>query len=155
MSAQRILSPGTPASSSRRRMSSPQRMCRNSTGSGNSDSLYFRVMRLRVATVVSGRGSNLAALLGALGSGAPAEVVLVLSDRADAGGLAVAEQHGVPALRLNDSADPAEWLGLLERHRVDLIVLAGYLRQVPAPVVTAYRGRMINIHPALLPRYDS
>ena len=113
-------------------------------------------MRLRVATVVSGRGSNLAALLEALGregEGAPAEIVLVASDRADAGGLAVARQHAVPTHVFNDSSDSAEWRRVLEAAGADLVVLAGYVRKVPAEVVAAWRGRMLNIHPALLPRH--
>jgi phosphoribosylglycinamide formyltransferase-1 len=110
-------------------------------------------MRLRVATVVSGRGSNLAALLHALSDAGTAHVVLVLSDRADAGGLILAREHGVRTHVLNDSADPAEWCRELAGERVDLVVLAGYLQQVPAEVVAAYRGRILNIHPALLPRY--
>jgi len=112
-------------------------------------------MRLRVATVVSGRGSNLAALLRALGDGdaAPAHVVLVISDRADAGGLTVARAHAIPTHVLNDIADPAEWLRVLDEAAVDLVVLAGYLKRVPAAVVQAYRGRLLNIHPALLPRH--
>jgi formyltetrahydrofolate-dependent phosphoribosylglycinamide formyltransferase len=113
-------------------------------------------MRLRVATVVSGRGSNLAALLEALGregDGAPAEIVLVASDRADAGGLAVAREHAVPTHVFNDSSDSAEWRRVLEAAGADLVVLAGYVKKVPAAVVAAWRGRMLNIHPALLPRH--
>ncbi len=113
-------------------------------------------MRLRVATVVSGRGSNLAALLEALGregERAPAEIVLVASDRADAGGLVVAGQHAVPTHVFNDSADPAEWRRVLQAAGADLVVLAGYVKKVPADIVAAWRGRMLNIHPALLPRH--
>jgi formyltetrahydrofolate-dependent phosphoribosylglycinamide formyltransferase len=113
-------------------------------------------MRLRVATVVSGRGSNLAALLEALGregDRAPAEIVLVASDRTDAGGLAVARQHAVPTHVFNDSADSAEWRRVLEAAGADLVVLAGYVKKVPAEVVLSWRGRILNIHPALLPRH--
>jgi len=110
-------------------------------------------MRLRVATVVSGRGSNLAALLRALAGEAPARVVLVLSNRADAGGLEVARQHGVPTHVFNDSADPAEWRRALDGAGAELVVLAGYLKRVPAAVLDAYPGRVLNIHPALLPRH--
>jgi phosphoribosylglycinamide formyltransferase-1 len=110
-------------------------------------------MRLRVAVVVSGRGSNLVALLRALGDRAPARVVLVISDRATAGGLALAAQHGIPTCVLNDTADPAEWRRALHAVNADLVVLAGFLKRVPAEVVEAYRSRMLNIHPALLPRY--
>jgi phosphoribosylglycinamide formyltransferase 1 len=110
-------------------------------------------MTMRVAVAVSGRGSNLEALLRALGPDTPARVVLVVSNRADAGGLARGREYGVGAELLRDAADPEEWLELLRRHRVDLLVLAGYLKLVPAPVVAQYRDRILNIHPALLPAF--
>ena len=110
-------------------------------------------MTMRVAVALSGRGSNLEALLKALGPEAPAGVVLVLSNRPDAGGLARAAAHGVPAEVLADPSDAAEWLARLERHAVDLVVLAGYLKLVPAGVIARYRGRILNIHPALLPAF--
>lgn len=110
-------------------------------------------MGLRVVTVVSGRGSNLAALLGALPAGGPAAVVLVVSNRADAGGLEVARQHGIPTHVLNDSADATEWRRVLDAAGAELVVLAGYLKRVPAAVLGPYGGRMLNIHPALLPRH--
>ena len=80
-------------------------------------------------------------------------MVLVLSNRADASALRVAATHGVPTDVLEDPADPAGWLTDLERYRVDLIVLAGYLKLVPGPVIARYRDRIINIHPALLPAH--
>lgn len=110
-------------------------------------------MPMHVAVAVSGRGSNLEALLRALGPDAPARVVLVLSDRADAPALARAAQRGIVTATLRDHADGPEWLAALERHRVDLLVLAGYLKLVPAPVVARYRGRILNVHPALLPAF--
>ena len=110
-------------------------------------------MTMRVAVCVSGGGSNLQALLDALPEGAPARVVLVLSDRPDAGGLARARRAGVPAEVFTDPRDPTEWLTRLGRRDVDLVVLAGFLKLVPAPVVAAWRGRIVNIHPALLPRH--
>jgi len=109
-------------------------------------------MTMRLAFAISGRGSNLAALLGALPAGGPAEVVLVLSNRA-AAGLDLARERGIPTLVLPDPADGRAWLDALATHRVDLIVLAGYLKLVPPPVVQQYRGRIINIHPALLPAF--
>lgn len=75
------------------------------------------------------------------------------SDRADAGGLEIARAANIPSRVLNDSADAAEWLRVLAEARADLVVLAGFLKQVPADVVRAFVGRMINIHPALLPRH--
>lgn len=76
-----------------------------------------------------------------------------MSNRADAGGLEIATLQGIPTHRLNDTADSVEWLRLLAEHQVQLVVLAGYLKRVPDAVVEVYRGRMINIHPALLPRH--
>jgi phosphoribosylglycinamide formyltransferase-1 len=108
---------------------------------------------MRIAVAISGRGSNLAALLAALPPGAPAQVALVLSDRADAGGLEVARENAVPAMVLADPADSSAWIDALSQHQIDLVVLAGYLKLVPAPVVHRYRGRIINIHPALLPAF--
>jgi len=110
-------------------------------------------MPMRLAVAISGRGSNLAALLAALPAGSPAEVTLVLSNRPAAGGLEIARQHTVPAVVLADPADATAWLDALSDHRIDLVVLAGYLRLVPPAVVHRYRGRMINIHPALLPAF--
>jgi len=80
-------------------------------------------------------------------------VVLVLSNRAGAGGVELARSHGIPVHLLNHTADPGEWNTVLAAARVDLIVLAGYLKQVPEAVVRAWRGRIINVHPALLPRH--
>jgi phosphoribosylglycinamide formyltransferase-1 len=110
-------------------------------------------MTMRIAVAVSGRGSNLEALLRALGPDAPAEVVLVVSDRAGATGLTRAQDRGIPAQVLSQPADGDEWVRLLQRCQADLIVLAGYVRLVPAAVIAAYPGRIINIHPALLPDF--
>jgi phosphoribosylglycinamide formyltransferase-1 len=110
-------------------------------------------MTMRIAVAISGRGSNLEALLRALRPDAPAAIVLVVSDRATAAGLELARSRKIPAAVLPDPADPAGWLGLLRDHRIDLLVLAGYLRLVPAPVVAAYRDRIINTHPSLLPAF--
>ena len=110
-------------------------------------------MTMRVAVAASGRGSNLEALLRTLGTGTPARVVLVLSDRAAAGALTLARSHGVATQVLADPANPDEWLDPLERAEVHLVVLAGYLKLVPRGVVERYRGRIVNIHPALLPAF--
>lgn len=110
-------------------------------------------MSYRVAVCVSGGGSNLQALLDRLQGEAPARVVLVLSNRADAGGLERARQAGVPAEVLADPADASEWITRLGRRDVDLLVLAGYLKLVPPGVVQKYAGRIVNVHPALLPAF--
>jgi phosphoribosylglycinamide formyltransferase 1 len=110
-------------------------------------------MTMRVAVAVSGRGSNLEALLRALEPQAAARVVVVLSDRSDAGALHVARDWSVPAEVLASPSDSRDWLATLDRRQVDLLVLAGYVKLVPPEVISRYRGRIINIHPALLPAY--
>lgn len=108
---------------------------------------------MRVAVCVSGRGSNLGALLAELGPDAPAEVVLVLSNRSTAGGLELARTAGIPSEVLADASNAEEWLERLRAHRVDLLVLAGFLKLVPAPVIVTFRDRILNIHPSLLPAF--
>jgi formyltetrahydrofolate-dependent phosphoribosylglycinamide formyltransferase len=110
-------------------------------------------MKMRIAVAISGRGSNLEALLGALGPSARAQVALVVSDRPEAAGLSRARDLRLPAEALSHPDDGDEWLRLLWRFQIDLVVLAGYVKLVPAPVIAAYRGRIINIHPALLPAF--
>jgi len=106
---------------------------------------------VRLAVLVSGGGTNLQALLDALRESPLARVARVISNRPDAGALARARQAGVPATVLRDPGDAAELLAALgDAH---LVVLAGYLKLVPAPVISRFRGRMINIHPALLPDF--
>lgn len=110
-------------------------------------------MPLRLAVCVSGRGSNLVALLRALASSERAHVVLVVSNRPDAPALERAREWGVKAISLRDPGDGSEWLRQLRAERVEMVVLAGYLKLVPAEVIAAYRGRIVNIHPALLPAF--
>ncbi len=110
-------------------------------------------MPLKIAVCISGGGSNLLALLESLRNFGGAKVVLVLSNRASAGGLGHAKAFGVPAVVFRNPADDAEWLEPLRQHHVDLIVLAGYLKLVPPAVIAAFRDRIINIHPALLPSF--
>ncbi len=103
----------------------------------------------------SGGGSNLQAIcdhLDGLGATAPAELALVVSDRANAGALERARARGCSAVCVpKDGA--ASLPGLLAEHGVTLIALAGYLRLVPPAIVTAFRGRILNVHPALLPAF--
>ncbi len=109
-------------------------------------------MSYRVAVAVSGRGSNLAALVSALKDDRRADVVLVLSDRV-APALDYARSQGIIAHKLTDWSDAGSWRVALDALKVDLIVLAGYLKLVPAEIVAAWHGRIINIHPALLPAH--
>lgn len=111
-------------------------------------------MMSRIAVFVSGRGSNLASLHAHLERSGGAEVVVVASDRPASGALVWAREHGIPTTIVPADATEVEtMLSALREHRADLIVLAGYLRLVPAEVVRAYRGRMLNVHPALLPSF--
>lgn len=106
---------------------------------------------VRVAVLASGGGTNLQALLDACGPAAPARVTRVVSNRADAAALERARAAGIPAVVLRDPADAAELLAALGD--ADLVVLAGYLKLIPAAAVARFPRRMINIHPALLPAF--
>lgn len=114
----------------------------------------------RLAVLLSGRGSNFDALADAASSGAipEAEIVAVVSDRPDAPGLASARRRGLPSFSiergsLSRSAHERGVRDVLEAANVDLILLAGYMRVLSADFVEAYRGRILNIHPSLLPEY--
>ncbi len=116
--------------------------------------------RLKIAVFASGRGSNLAALLSAIERGElHAQIVLVMSNKSDAGALEIARRHDVPALHLSakmfSSATEFDQalLAHLHRHEVELIALAGYLKKIGSVVVRAYKNRIVNIHPALLPSF--
>ena len=106
---------------------------------------------VRVAVLVSGGGTNLQALLDTLHDSPLARVTRVISNRPDAGALARARRAGVRASVLRDPADAAELHKALGD--AQLVVLAGYLKLVPPSVVSRFRGRMVNIHPALLPDF--
>ncbi len=108
---------------------------------------------MQVAVAVSGRGSNLEALCRASEGDAELRIALVVSHRADAPALEFARGRGIAATGLATPDDADEWLRLLTTHRIDLLVLAGYIRLVPREVVAAYRGRIVNVHPALLPAF--
>lgn len=111
----------------------------------------------RLAVLASGGGSNLQALIDAHARGdLPAPIVLVISNRRDAGALERAARHGIPAVFVGHKqhADPdARILELLREHDVDVVVLAGWLRLVDPRVLAAYPDRVINIHPGPLPRF--
>ncbi len=112
--------------------------------------------RARVAVFASGGGSNLGALLDHLDARAharAADVVLVASDRAGALALDRARQRGIATQHVADPADADAMLATLAAKGVDLVVLAGYLKFVPAEVTRAHPGRMLNVHPSLLPAF--
>lgn len=115
---------------------------------------------MRLAVFASGGGSNLQAILDAVEAGTlRAEVALVVADRETAGALNRAERHGVPSvvLRPADFVDGETFgralLEALEKHGVTFVALAGYLKKIPETVVRAYRHRIVNIHPSLLPAF--
>jgi len=114
--------------------------------------------KARVAVLISGRGSNMAALLyAAKADDCPYEIALVTGDRPAAPGLALAEAEGLHVLRLDARSLGASYWEAVEKAlteaRVDTIALAGFMRIIPADFVERWAGRMVNIHPSLLPKY--
>jgi phosphoribosylglycinamide formyltransferase 1 len=118
-------------------------------------------MKRRVAILISGRGSNMAALIeAASAANFPAEIVVVISNRADAGGLEKAASNGVSTLAIeskpfggNRAAFEAVLQSALDQHKVDLICLGGFMRLFTAEFVQHWYGKMLNIHPSLLPSF--
>jgi phosphoribosylglycinamide formyltransferase 1 len=118
-------------------------------------------MKRRVAILISGRGSNMAALIeAAQAADFPAEIVVVISNRADAGGLAKSEASGVATVTIESrpfGSDRAAFetvlQSALDAHKVDLICLGGFMRLLTAEFVQRWFGRMLNIHPSLLPSF--
>ena len=115
-------------------------------------------MTSRIAVLASGGGSNLQAILeylDQLGDRRAGSVVLVASDRPASGALARARSRGIASIEIENRARTSGVpLGqALDEHGIDLVVLAGYLRLVPVGVVREYDGRLINVHPALLPAF--
>jgi len=118
-------------------------------------------MKRRVAILISGRGSNMAALIEAATSkDFPAEIVVVISNRADAGGLERAKASGIATVTIESkpfgkdrAAFEAVLQAALDQHRVELICLGGFMRLLTAEFVQRWYGRMLNIHPSLLPSF--
>lgn len=116
--------------------------------------------RKRVAILISGRGSNMQALIeAAKAPDYPAEIVGVFSNRLDAGGLDFARANGVPALAVShkDFASREAFDAVIDRAladwRVDYVCLAGFMRIFSTPFAQKWTGRMLNIHPSLLPKF--
>jgi phosphoribosylglycinamide formyltransferase-1 len=116
--------------------------------------------KARLAILISGRGSNMEALVRAARADPafPAEPVVVVSNRADAAGLGIAQALGVPTEVVESRARPREAFEdeldlCLRRHRAEVVALAGFMRVLTAGFVQRWEGRMLNIHPSLLPRH--
>jgi formyltetrahydrofolate-dependent phosphoribosylglycinamide formyltransferase len=117
--------------------------------------------RARTAILISGRGSNMAALLAAAADPVyPAQVVLVLANKAAAAGLATAQAAGIPTAVVESRGFKGDRTGFeaamqaeLARHGVELIALAGFMRVLTEGFVAQWFGRMVNIHPSLLPSF--
>jgi phosphoribosylglycinamide formyltransferase-1 len=117
--------------------------------------------RKRVAVLISGRGSNMAALIeAARDKSYPAEIVLVLSNRPDAGGLLVARAAGVATEVVDHvvfgkdrTAFESALQAVLEKYHIDVVCLAGFMRLLTATFVRQWQNRLLNIHPALLPAF--
>jgi formyltetrahydrofolate-dependent phosphoribosylglycinamide formyltransferase len=117
---------------------------------------------LRLAVLGSGAGSNLRAIIAAIADKKlKAEIAIALTDQAESGFREIARAAGVPALfvdggdnprRLSDAAQK-EIFEHLERARIDVVVLAGFMRILKEPVISAYAGRIVNVHPSLLPKF--
>jgi phosphoribosylglycinamide formyltransferase 1 len=118
-------------------------------------------MKRRVAILISGRGSNMAALVeAARAKDFPAEIVVVISNRADAGGIEIARANGVATVTIESkpfgrdrAAFEAVLQAALDQHKVELICLGGFMRLFTAEFVQRWYGRMLNIHPSLLPSF--
>ena len=118
-------------------------------------------MKRRVAILISGRGSNMAALIDAARlADFPAEIVAVISNRADAAGLEKAAASGIPTLVIESKPFGKDRAGFeavlqreLEEKKVELICLGGFMRLFTAEFVQRWYGRMLNIHPSLLPSF--
>src|ERR1041385_5899820 len=116
--------------------------------------------KARIAILISGRGSNMIALADAVGSGSipNAEVAIVISDQPSAAGLERAKERGIETLVIDRrgrtrAEHDREIVAALRDRRIDLVCLAGYMRVLSAEFIDAYRGRILNIHPSLLPSF--
>lgn len=112
-------------------------------------------MKNHLAIFASGSGTNAEAILSYLRERKTAEVSLIVTNKAEAGVNEVARKFNVPVLVMNkEQMNDSEFLlGELKKHSVDWIILAGFLLMIPAFLVKAYENKMVNIHPALLPKF--
>jgi phosphoribosylglycinamide formyltransferase 1 len=107
-------------------------------------------MTLNAIVLISGNGSNLQAIIDAIAGGLPVKICAVISSRADVFGLERARQAGIPTYVIRDEA---ALRAQIDEYSPQLLVLAGFMRRLSADFVEHYAGRVINIHPSLLPKY--
>lgn len=115
---------------------------------------------MNIAVFASGRGSNFQAILNAINAGLlPAQVVVLISNKSDAGAMEIAHLHNIPTQHLSQKMFSSEEaladaiLEVLEKNHAEFIALSGYMKKIPTQVIRQYRNRIINIHPALLPSF--
>ena len=115
---------------------------------------------MNIAVFASGRGSNFQAILDAIDAGLlPARVVVLISNKSDAGAMEIARAHNISIRHLSQKMFSSEdamadaMLEVLKENHTEFIALSGYLKKIPAQVIRQYRNRIVNIHPALLPSF--
>jgi len=111
---------------------------------------------LKIAVFVSGRGSNLLAILNSQETKDIIKVEAVISDKIDCAAFEIARSHSIPTYNIGSkpgSISYSELAGILSEIKIELIVLAGFLKLIPGEFLFEYRNRIINIHPALLPSF--
>ena len=115
---------------------------------------------MNIAVFASGHGSNFQAILHAIDAGLlPARIVVLISNKSDAGAIEIARAHNISTQHLSQKMFSSEealadaMLEVLEKEHAEFIALAGYMKKIPAHVIQQYRNRIVNIHPALLPSF--
>ncbi|WP_395715578.1 phosphoribosylglycinamide formyltransferase [Prosthecobacter sp.] len=135
---------------------------RSTTGTINKMLSEKSGQRLRIAVLGSGEGSNLRAIISSVQNGRlDADIVAVISDQAESRFLELSREAGLPSHFVDPGSNPRklgdaaqkEIFEHLERARVDVVVLAGFMRILKEPLITAYSGRIVNVHPSLLPKH--
>ena len=115
---------------------------------------------MNIAVFASGRGSNFQAIINAIDTGfLPARVVVLVSNKSDAGAVEIAREYNISTKHLSQKMFSSEdvladaMLEVLDKYQAEFIALAGYLKKIPARVIRQYQNRIVNIHPALLPLF--
>lgn len=122
---------------------------------GRKQALKTQSLNVRIAIFASGTGSNAQKIIQHFAGSAVTTIALIVSNKAGAGVLAIANKEGIPSLLIEKDRffNGDNYLPPLHEHKIDFIVLAGFLWKMPVPLINAYSKKIINIHPALLPKY--